>query len=123
MQVFFLVDVNPGGFSYQAGQSYEMDAAIARQFISQGVATISANRDGAAPYRRAVLTEYYTNDEDGPPFYRARWVDRTVTKYTADGLGNGEVEAYNLATDPLELSSVTPSAADLAELQQLIDLY
>jgi hypothetical protein len=49
MQVFFIVDVNPGGFLYQAGQSYEMDAATAQRFISQGVATLTPNTDGASP--------------------------------------------------------------------------
>lgn len=195
MQVFFTVDVNPGGFLYQAGQAYEMDAAMAARFIAQGVASLSPNADGASPAsfltaqaignltrgklrfstdrpeasaalvgtvwqssadttdpevecnglswvtrpvaataraseemsleRMLPLQALWVADDiaqaDGSQV--AGWVDRTVTQYTDAGYGRGATEAYNLTTDPLELSATTPSAADLAELQQLIALY
>ena len=97
-------------------------AGVSLPWAVDGMSFVPVLDNASTPYRRVALTEYYGNDEDGPSFYRGRWVDRTVTQYTAEGFGRGDVEAYNLTTDPLELSATAPSAADLAELQKLIAL-
>jgi hypothetical protein len=46
MNIQFLADVNSGSFRFQSGETYDVDAAVARAFISQGVA-VAATSDAS----------------------------------------------------------------------------
>lgn len=97
-------------------------AGIDVPWAVDGMSFVPTLTDPAAPFRRAALTTYYGNEDDAPSFSRARFVDRSVTLYTASGYGAGAVEAYNLATDPYELSAISPTQADRDEVQELAAL-